>query len=237
MRTISITVHNNQKLEVFVEKRKHGFELWKVGSIKGCRTVLDHCLTHDDLEAHLEYAGINDLVWRDAVRSEIPVEKHLSAIQMEETIKRETLVDFEKGLHQPLVYHFASTVNLIPVDRKEWNVAKKAILGRWTDGVATVGFESDAKLKWSCPMDRPHPFNSGAHTYTPDWWNFASWQLHLMNDEHKTGMRIGVIRVDEQELHIWSENHAHRLAHVFRRVKGNEPVQIGIANRGEMASK
>ena len=139
---------------------------------------------------------------------------------MEESIKRGTFVDFEKGLHQPLVYHFAS-VNLIPLDRKEWNVAKKAMLGRWTDGIATVNFKPDAKLTWSCPTDRPHPFNSGVRGggHIPDWWSFASWQLHLMNDEHKVGMRIGVLRVNEQELHVWSENHPHRLAHVFHREK------------------
>ena len=219
MRTFSILVRSNQKFEIFVEKINRGFEIWQVGPIKGHRTVLDHYLTHDDLEAHLEYLHAGDLAWADAARSQIPNEKHLSAIQMEESIKRGTFIDQKTEWNKPLAYHFASPVNLIPINRKEWNIAKKAMLGRWTDGVATVDFEPDAKLKWSCPTDKPHPFNSGTrgHGYIPDWWSFASWQLHLMNDEYKIGMRIGVLRVDDHELHVWSESHPHRLAHIFRR--------------------
>ena len=50
--------------------------------------VLDHHFTHDDLEARLEYSQPNDLVWREAKRSEIPSEKHQNAIEMEETMAR-----------------------------------------------------------------------------------------------------------------------------------------------------
>jgi hypothetical protein len=117
------------------------------------------------------------------------------------------------------VYHFASTVNLIPIDRKAFNVSKKAILGRWTDGTVVVNFKPDAKLEWSCSTNEPNPFNSGArtHGYHPDWWSFVSWQLSLINNEHKAGLRIGVLRVDERELHVWEENHPNKMAHVFFR--------------------
>jgi hypothetical protein len=50
-------------------------------------------------------------------------------------------------------------------------------------------------------------------------WSFASWQLHLMNDEHKSGMRIAVLRVNEQELHVSTDSNAPLIAHVFKRVK------------------
>ena len=224
MRTFSITIHNNLNLEVFVEKLKNGFEVWKVGAVKGRRVILDHYVTHDDLEAKLDYANCGDLVWTDASISELPSDKHLSAIQMEQTIKQGIFIDFEKGLKQPLIHHFGNIVNLFPVDRKVFNAAKKAILGRWVDSTASVDFKPDAKLNLVCPTDMPHPFNSGVrtHGFYPDWWNFAGWQLSLFNNEHKNGMRIGVIRVDDQELHVWNESHSHKLVHVFYRAKTTE---------------
>jgi len=220
----SITIHNNQNFEIFVEKLKLGFELWKVGPIKGHRVILDHYLTHDDLEAKLNYVNSGDLGWRNAKPSELPSEKHLSAIQMEQTIKQGRYIDFEKRLNQPLVYHFASTVNLIPIDRKAFNVAKKAILGRWTDGIAAVDFKPEAKLDWICPIKEPHPFNSGVrtHGYQPDWWSFVGWQLCILNNKHKAGLRVGVLRVDEQELHVWNENQPHKIAHIFYRDKASK---------------
>jgi hypothetical protein len=218
MRTASIKIHNNQVLEVFVEKRKSGFEVWVIGPVKGCRVILSHHLTHDDLEAELEYARAGDLIWRNAVPSEIPGEIHPVANEAAANIKRGMFSDFGK-LNQSLTYHVMGIINVPSLDRKGWNVAKKAIWGRWTDGVANVGFEPDAKLKWSCPTGRPHPFNSGVrgNGHVPDWWSFASWQLHLMNDEHKTGMRVAVLRVDEQELHISNDDDSPRLAHIFHR--------------------
>ena len=217
MRTVVITVHNNQRLEVFVEKLKHGFEIWLVGPVKGRRVILDHHLTHDDLEARLEYAEAGDLVWRDAAHSEIPAEKHQNAVEMEETIKRGTFVDFEV-LHQSVSGHFGG-IGFLEGDRKESNTAKKALLGRWTDGVVTLTMEPNNKLKWSC-TDRQHPLNVGeqVHKHAPDWWNFARWRLALMNDEHKCGTHIGVLRADEQELHLCG-SHLHRIAQVFHRDK------------------
>ncbi len=218
MRTTAITVHNNQTLEVFVEKRKDGFELWMVGPMKANdRAVLDHHLTHDDLEARLVYAKPGDLIWRDAAASEIPTEKHQNAIEGEKTIQQGTFWDFEK-LHQSVGGHFGA-IALLPTDRKESNAAKKLLLGRWTDGVATLNIEPNNKLGWSC-TDLNHPLNVGEKIdgHAPDWWNFAMWRVALMNDEHKCGTHVGVLRVDERELHIEGVGGLHRLATVFHRV-------------------
>jgi hypothetical protein len=217
MRTTQITVHNNQRFEIFTQRQGDGFEFWTVATIKARRMILDHHLTHDDLEAHLTYAQPGDLIWKNATPSEVPTEKHSSAVEMEGSIKRGVFVDLADQPNQLLAYHLTS-MSLIPVDRKTWNFAKKVIHGQWADGFAKVVFDPDCKLKWSCPLDRPHPLNSGARTHgqKPDWWNFANWQLHLMNSEHKCGMRTGVLRVDEQEFHIFSDQ-PDRLAHILRR--------------------
>ena len=105
MRSTSFIIHNNQMLEVFVEKEERHFELWMVGTVKDRRVVLDHHLTHDDLESRLAYAQPGDLIWRDAISSEIPTEKHKNAIQMEEAIKQGAFIDFEKQ-GQSVANHF-----------------------------------------------------------------------------------------------------------------------------------
>ncbi len=216
MRTVAINIHNNQRLELFIEKHKNELELWMVGLAKGHRTVLDHHVTHDDLEARLEYAQTRDLVWRDAARSEIPTAKHPNAIEMEETIKQGTFWDFEK-LNQSVTGHFGA-IPLLSMDKAEWNAAKKAIQGRWTDGVVTLDVQSNNKLHWSC-TDLQHPLNVGerVHGHAPCWWNFAMWRLHLMNDRYKCGTHVGVLRVNGQELHLES-GHLHRIANVFQKV-------------------
>ena len=219
MRTIAITVHNNQILEVFVKKRKDDFELWTVGPIKRHRVILDHHLTHDDLEAHLAYVKSGDLIWRAASRSEIPADKHQNAIEMEETIKHGSFWDYEhwpEEAGRSVARHLAPIV-FLTTDKKEVTAAKKAILGRWTDGVVTLSIEPNNKLKWSC-ADSNHSLNVGEkiHGHPPDWWNFAMWRLALINDKHKCGTHVGVLRVDEHELHLDSSR-PHRLAHVFRR--------------------
>lgn len=217
MRKTNVTVRNNQTLEVFTQGRGEGFEIWTVGLVKERRTVLSHHLTHDDLEARLCYARPGDLTWKNATRSEIPVEKHLSAVQEEESIKRGTFVDNAKEQQRSVTWHLGVN-NLLSLDRKVCNAAKKAILGTWTDGIASVGFEPQSKLTWSCPMAQPHLLNSGVrvHKRIPDWWSFASWELYLMNAMHKCGMHLGVLHVDDRELHLFSDQ-PDRLAHVFRR--------------------
>lgn len=238
MRTAAITVHNNQRLELFVEKLKDCFEVWVVGPVKGHRVMLDHHLTHDDLEAHLQYARLGDLVWHDAVCSEIPAEKHQNTIQMERTIKQRTFFDYDdprldetealarqaaglpqwSGTHRSVAKHLDS-IALLATDKEGMNEVKKALLGRWTDGVATLTIEPNHKLQWSC-TDRQHPLNVGeqVHKHAPNWWNFDMWELGLMNDKHRCGTHVGVLRVDEHEMHL-NGRHPHQIAHVFHREK------------------
>lgn len=213
MRAVTIPVYTSKKLELFVEKLKDGFELWAVGVVKGRRILIDHHLTHDDLETRLEYARPKDLIWRDAAPSEIPAEKHAKAIQMEETIYE------RRGFWDGVDSNLAS-VYLLDRDRKEASAAKKMILGRWTDGVVTLSLEPNNKLQWTC-VDPQHWLNVwGQNTsQPPDWWNMGSWELGLManrNTRQACGTHAGVLHVDEKELHIRG-GHLNRIVHVFYR--------------------
>ncbi len=239
MRTVSILVRNNQKLDLFVEKLKDGFELWAVGIVNGQRVVIDHHLTHDDLQARLEYAQAEDLVWRDADRSEIPAEKHKNALEKEETISRGVFWDYENRAGHSVASHLGA-INFLTLDKKELAAAKKMLLGRWTDGVLTFSVEPNNRLQWSC-ADRNHPLNVVERTsgHLVDWWNFAKWQFAVVNEKHKAATYVAVLRVNEHELHVTGGGHLHRVAHVFRRVRDNEPLPINAeaANRGEAALK
>ena len=236
MKTVSITVHNNKKLELFVEKHEDWFEVWIVGPIRKRRTLLDHHLTHDDLERFLEYAKPGDLVWCDAGITEIPAEKHRNAIEVEETIKQGTFWDFhgldemEASVRQALglpassmpschsVTGHLGAIALLSedIDKTEWSVAKQAILGQWTDGVVTMSFEPDHKMRWSC-ADRQQPLNFGERVngHAPDWWNFAMWGVALLNSKNKCGTHVSVLHVGKDELHIFESDHPHRMATVF----------------------
>jgi len=218
MRKTVVSFHNNQLLEVFVEKHHDFSEVWITGPVKETRMVLEHHLTHDDLEQCLEYALPGDLVWRDTTPSEIPKEIHPVARHANENIKRGVFSDYG-SVHRLLALHVLGIINVPSLDRKALSNAKKVMLGPWFDGIATLDFEPNAKLRWSCPLDQPHPLNLGFRKggYLPDWWGFASWQLHLMNNEHKSGMRIAVLHVDDEKLHVVNQCHPRRLAYVFHR--------------------
>jgi hypothetical protein len=204
MHTVTITIRN-QKLELFVEKIKGGYEVWAVGIIKGQRILIDHHLTHDDLETRLEYAQPEDLIWRGAARSEIPSEKYKKAIELEKTIEQDVFWD---GIDCNL-----SAIHSLDRDRKTTAAAKKAILGRWTDGVLTFSTEPDHKLQWLC-ADNQHWLNRSGDS-NPGWWNFSSrWELHLMNMERGRGTHVSVLHVDDKELHVRG-GHLNRIVHVF----------------------
>jgi hypothetical protein len=236
MRTVDILVHGEKRLQIFVGKHKCHFELWVAGPIKGRQILLDHHLTHDDLEARLGYAKTGDLDWRNATQSDIPTEKHENAIEMEKTIKRQTFYDYDDpqldkiealarqalGLSQCFKTHCSVTkhldsIALLAADKEGINEAKKALLGQWSDGVVTLTIKPGHKLQWSC-KDRDHPLNVGerVHEHPPDWWDFNLWELGLMNDAHKCGTHVGVLRVDERELHL-NSSHPHQIAHVLHR--------------------
>lgn len=239
MRTTSIIICSDIKFEIFVAKREEGFELWMVGPIKGRRMILDHLLTHDDLEALLEYSEPADLIWHDAEHSEIPAKKHQMAIEYEAA--------FERGIHQDFEYPCVGVIthlnamHLFCMDRSERKRAEKMLLGRWTDTVVTMDFMPNKKAQWSC-ADRRHPLNafllwqdnymeySRRRTdqipkHLPNWWNLEEVGLFLRNIEHKLARYIDVIRVDEQELHLQSF-HPNRLARIFRRVQEYEGTYV-----------
>jgi hypothetical protein len=214
MRKVEIIVHNNQALELFTKRRGtiyEGFEVWMVGMIKGQRTVLSHFITNEHFERRLVYAQAGDLIWRDAQETEIPKGKTKIAEEEEKIIERGKFLDMER------VGYYFNGISSIPIDRKAWNLAKSAIIGKWTDGVATIAFHPESNLTVVCPPAAAHPLYIAAHDNQADWWNFSSWMLFLMNDEKKRGERTGVWRCDENELHIFSHQR-DRLVHVLKRV-------------------
>lgn len=218
MRAVAIPVKNNLTVELFVERLKDGFEIWGVGMSNEGRMVLDHHFTHDDLEARLEYSQPNDLVWREAKRSEIPSEKHQNAIEMEETMARRVFWDYEnreQGAYNSVTGHLSS-ISFLTKDKKELAAAKRAILGKWSDGVLTFAVLPNNKLEWFCG-DKQHWLNVWANGPAPNWWNFAKWEFALLNDKRKVGTHITVLRLSADELHVVGGGHLHRLAHVFRK--------------------
>jgi len=201
MKKTIISIHNNQNIEIFVTGDKKKFEVWFVGVCNGRRVILDHHLTHDDLENCLAYAKKGDLQWLKALPEELPVEKSQLANEMEETINRGIYWDFEKS--ESGVWQHFGAITSIELDRKEFNAAKKRLLGRWSDGIVILDLQPTNKLGWEC-RDPNDLLNVGkqVHGYAPDWWNFAVWKLVLLNGEHKCGTHIHVLRVDEFELHL-----------------------------------
>jgi len=213
MRTVTIPVYASKRLELFFDKRDHDYELWTVGIAKGQRVVIDHCLTHDDLETRLEYSRPEDLVWQEARRLDIPTEKHKLAVEREDSIMRGK---FQHGASSIFTSFF-----FLDRDRKDTAAAKKAILGGWTDGVLSFVMEPNNKLQWSCD-DKKHWLNIGAYGPAPDWWTLSGvWELHLMANMGKPkacGTHVGVVHVDERQLHIRG-GHLNRIVHVFNRVQ------------------
>ena len=152
------------------------------------------------------------MVWTDARESDIPNRKHKVAEQAKEVIARNCFIDLES------IGHYFNSINCLPLERKVWNVAKKAILGCWTDGIATMTISPESKLSISCPPAASHSLYTAAYDYQADWWGFGSWSFSMMNSGSRRGEWIRVLRCDEQEFHI-SSGQRDQLAYVFHRVK------------------
>lgn len=232
-----ISVFNNQFVEGYVAQRPEGYEFWLVGIVDGERTVLDHHLTHDDIVGHLEYSKPKDVTWVGAAESEIPEKKHRHTIEMEETIERRVFWDGNNserdariaelaktmGLPVPetrperaVAHHFKS-MDFLKYDRRELTAAGCWLLGQWTDGVIALTLAEDHKLSWSNTSPE-HCLKSAIRTVkNPDWWGFAKWGLGIMCTHPQVGTSLGVIRVDEQELHL-SSSIPNRIADVLCRV-------------------
>ena len=210
MRSVTIPAYNSKTLEVFLEKRDYGCEVWTVGVAKGERVIIDHFRTRDDLQARLEYAQHEDLIWRDAAPLEMPSQRHKLAIEREESFKRGV---FEHGTSGVV-----NSIRFLDRDRKDTTTAKRAIHGQWADGVLTFSIEPLNKLRWSC-ADSNHWLNRGSKSGrpAPNWWNLSGlWELHLMNNDKLCGTHVGIIHVDEKELHFRG-GVDDRIALVFRR--------------------
>lgn len=213
MRVVVILVRNNQALEIFTRRRGglyDGFEVWMVGVFKGRRTVLDHFITHEHLERRLCYARAGDLVWNDTDESKLPPHLTSRAATAEESNRE------GKFLEQDRVAYYFNALTWIDADRKVLNAVKQTILGRWSDGLATISFSPEHRLCVLCPAGRSHPLFVAAHEHQADWWSFRSWMLVMLNVEKGRGERVGVLRCDATDLHIFS-GHSDTLVHVFHR--------------------
>ena len=90
--------------------------------------------------------------------------------------------------------------------------AKRLVLGQWTDGVVTLSLEPDHKLRWIF-TDPENPLGLGKRTHgsAVDWWNFAMWGIALLNQEHKHGTVVGVLRVQRMSCISMSGSSVHRI--------------------------
>ncbi len=228
MQTTQFSFHNDQRIEIFIENRgttKDGFEVWIVGDGKGGRVMLDHLITHDDTEARLCYAQPGDLIWKAAKKSEIPDQKTAIAVEYEiECLDKGMFRDDPNG---NMATHLHTLISM-PRDRKTMNIARKAIIGTWTDGVAILNLQPESKLEISC-FDRSHPLYYWAPqaadappilgACVADWWNFSTWYLWIFNQQSRAGEKMAVWRCDASELHLTSFHGGDTFAHVYRRVE------------------
>jgi len=215
MRTTSLSVHNDQILEIFTEPREEHpgqFFVWMVGDIKGQRTVLNHFATQDDYERRLCYIRPGDILWRDADNLDIPSTKNQNAIENEELIEQGVLWD------DPRLWCYFGN-QFPPVSRKALNAARKLIVGDWSDGTITLSFRPDSQLHIDFPAPASHHrfLFTSTNVNHADWWGLGRWFLFLMNDKQKCGEKIGLWKCDEHELHIYSDQE-DVLVHPFHRV-------------------
>lgn len=215
MRTTSLSVHNDQILEIFIEPREEHpgqFLIWMVGDIKGQRTVLDHLATQDDLEQQLSYIRHGDMIWKSADKLDIPLAKNQSAIENEKTIEQGALWD------HPCSLCWMATIWL-PISRKTLNAAKKLIIGEWSDGVVNLSFKPNSQfhIDFPAPPLNHHPLLFASDYVGADRWNLSRWLLFLMNDKRNRGYKIGGWKCDEHELHIFGDQ-KDVLVHPLRRV-------------------
>lgn len=188
-----------------------------VGRVKGQRVVLSHFITREHLEGCLLYAQAGDLVRGDAQNSQIPSQKTKVVMEEEEVINRGRFLDLGR------VGYYFNCLTWLPLDRKTWNGAKRALLGRWTDGVATITFCPESRVTVLCPPAGSHPLYIASHENHVDRWEATSWMVYLMNEARQRGERLGIYRCDEHELHV-SSKQRDRLVHVFHRDVGFQPV-------------
>jgi hypothetical protein len=215
MKTATIYVHGDNGLEIFIENRMRWFEFWSVGIVKGCRQILDHHFTHDDLEQRLYYQHVGDIRWTETLGGNIPIKKHANANEMEAIIKRGGFVD-----RPSVVEHLGfGSIDLLGADRKTLDVARTAMIGEWSDGHLTLVLGPKNKLEILSATTAKHFLNRSWPIAQPilDWWNFEAWRLHMMNMQEKKGQIMAVLRVDQRELHFYS-NDPDRIAHIFKRV-------------------
>jgi hypothetical protein len=240
LKSVEIIIHDNRRIELFVARHTEGYEVWIVGPFRGRRTILDHRLTHDDLQRYLEYARAGDLVWRNASEAELPHEKHKNALATEKTIKlgrfwdycdpqyseMEALARRISGLPDAPSSSLFSIANHLEViawlsEEDGWPpVTVGALLGEWTDGVLTMNFKPGNRLDWLC-TDPQHPLDFGrrVQAFPPNWWNIVGWRLHIMNMEHKSGTNVVILRVDQDQLHVFETGCPNRIARIFTSVR------------------
>jgi hypothetical protein len=213
MRVAEIAVRSTQRLQLFTQpRRRRLWEVWVVVAAAGRRFVHDHYLTADDLERDLCYARPGDLGWRSATPADVPSRVGTSGFLRGKTIPWDKLL----ALPAPCD-HLASALAMLPCDRRALAIARRAIMGKWTDGAAIVTFAPSSSFR-SQPVRVP-AFDAGGACPSPDSWSFGRWQLHLTNVRHGCGVRLSVLRLDDEALHVAAPagRRAHGLVNAFYR--------------------
>jgi hypothetical protein len=214
LRACRIPVRNGQAIELLTRRvASNLFELWVVAHTAGSGAVVDHYFTTDNLEDHLAYAAPGDLAWATAPLSAIPSGRLKGGFIAGENIRDRPIS------HERLQYHLSNALVLLPIDRRPAAVARKALLGMWTDGSITLSLASPDLATVRGERPAGHPLATPGRVEELDWWKFRGWQLHLMSRSANHGLRIGVLRADEKELHLANASlqDRGRLAYTFSR--------------------
>jgi hypothetical protein len=197
MRTASFKTRNDLTVEIFLDRRADSLEFWLVGPHNGARTVLNHYLTHDELDAALRYSKATLLNWSAAKPADLPEAKSAAALDDEKTIAAGTFWDAAD-----LSEHFAGLATLDPVP-ETWRTAFSCLPGTWSDGISTLDFGADASFSSSVAPASASPFLRAVAKSQPDQWHFSgAWQLRLFNTRTRHAERILVHELSPTALHL-----------------------------------
>ncbi len=219
MQTTSFQTRNNQTLEIFTEKRSGCFEVWIVGPQEGRRTILNHYLTRDNLQARLRYTKTELPAWLVAQPDSLPELKSAFALKDEESLEVGTFWD------SPELSEHLGAVAALDCNQTTLEAARADLVGYWTDGSSTLSFGPDASFSASLAPNPVHPFLRAVAKSCPDQWLLSeSWQIRVMNRETRKADRTVVHRVLPAELHLGGTGNC--IAYVFKRPAGS-PVASG----------
>ncbi len=200
LRKTFFKTRNQLIVEIFQARVRDGFELWVVGPQDRQRVILNHYLTHDDLETRLRYSKSILLTWTQAKESDLPAAKSLVALEEEKTIECGTVWDSTE-----LFEHLVG-VETLDCEPEDLETARHDLAGTWSDGASSLTFDADGTCHGSISTSSSHAFVRGLAALDPDAWQLSDhWQLRLKNRKSARAERRLVHSVSEGELHLAGE--------------------------------